>query len=57
MELEDGLTFTGELKNGKPNGNGTLTTSYGNNFTGNFIDGSLMFMFMVINMRENIDII
>ena len=39
LVLENGETYSGEVRNGKPNGFGTLTSKSGSNFTGTFVNG------------------
>ena len=39
MILPDGGNYVGETKNGKPNGQGTITLSDGGNYVGEFKNG------------------
>ena len=48
LKLEDGSTYSGEVRNNKPHGYGTLTNSYGSNFTGSFVDGVKSGDFVVV---------
>lgn len=41
VKFDDGSVFVGEVKDGKPNGQGTMTDALGNEWTGNFVDGVL----------------
>ena len=46
-ELEDGSTYCGEVKNGKPHGNGTLIDNL-DSFTGTFVEGLKSGDFLVV---------
>lgn len=41
IELEDGSTYVGEVVDGVPNGQGTLTDMVGSEWTGTFVNGKL----------------
>ena len=47
MALEDGATYSGEVRNNKPHGYGTVTDKYGTTETGTFVNGVEMGRFVV----------
>jgi len=47
LELEDGSFYAGQVKDGRPDGNGTLTDKHGSNFTGIFVNGQKSGFFIV----------
>ena len=53
MKLEDGSTYSGEVRNHKPHGYGTLTESDGgiSNYTGTFVDGLNFFCAGLFNLE------